>query len=276
MNNNANNNGWETTTLNSITETLEILADLRIHRRQWMFRGQPQCYENLIPSIDRKPFNNIVERDKKLLMERQSIELFRSTVRFFAQEYEKEALGTDITTLMLLQHYGAPTRLLDWSFSPYIASYFSVCNYDEKQSELWGFDYPYYAKTGGKQWEDYPETKNNGVFDNQLTVAFERDYQNNWFVCQYYAGYFPRYLAQEGGFSFTPQFGQDHAVSIREFMKDRSRYHRYIINGECKQKLRKILRDEFNIWHGSLYPDTTGAAEGIKELLQDEAGKTPL
>jgi len=45
--------------------------------------------------------------------------------------------------LAIMQHYGAPTRLLDFTYSPYVALYFALRNREKNESdyaEVWGID----------------------------------------------------------------------------------------------------------------------------------------
>jgi hypothetical protein len=260
------NHGWKTTILNSIPETLKILETLE--NKGWLFRGQSKCFGKLIPSLDRNPLNKI-KRVEKIALERQSIDLFRSTPIHFASEGEQEALQTDITTLMVLQHYGVPTRLLDWSFSPYVAAFFSAFSSKNENGEIWGFDEKWYEEKGSKQWDKYPETKKDGIFDNQMPTAFANGEPNDWFVCQFYYSYksFPRYKAQAAAFSMTSRFGRDHAKFIQALLEDINRYHLYIIKADLKLKLLQFLEEEKDIWRGSIYPDIAGAAEMVKELF---------
>jgi hypothetical protein len=45
--------------------------------------------------------------------------------------------------LAIMQHYGAPTRLLDFTYSPYVALYFALRNREENEldyAEVWGIN----------------------------------------------------------------------------------------------------------------------------------------
>src|SRR5206468_8252292 len=93
--------GWKTTDLASDQEVLDILADLQ--GKRWLSRGQSRRYCGLVPSIDREPREGFT-RHAKLLLERESIDLFRSTARFFAGPGEQGALADDVVALMVLRH----------------------------------------------------------------------------------------------------------------------------------------------------------------------------
>ena len=254
--------GWETTVLTSVEQTLDVLANLC--GKRWLCRGQSERYRNLNPSIDRDKLKNF-SRIKKLQLERQSIELFRSTARFFASPGEQGALSDDIITLMVLRHYGVPTRLLDWSTSPYVAAYFAVCDDNQKNGEIWSFDEPLYEQEGCKQWKRWPETTRNGTgdphkFDAKLT-AFALNEPPDWICCGFYPLGFPRQNAQAGAYTLTARFGRDHADAIANLFPRRLSYHKYTLSAALKVKLLKLLHERFGIWHGSLYPDSAGAAD---------------
>ena len=252
---------WNTTILDSESEVLHVLTELR--GKPWLFRGQSKCYGGLVPSIDRGILKNLSRREK-LKLERQSISLFRSSVRFFADQGEQLALYDDIVALMVLRHYEVPTRLLDWSSSPWVAAYFAAQNHDTEDGEIWSFDRPLYEQEGAKQWKKWPQTTTDGSGDGskfaaQLT-AFLKDEPPNWFICAFYTG-FPRQKAQDGAYTMTAQFGRDHADSIANLLDESSHYHLYVVRATLKPILLRHLRENHGIWRGSLFPDSAGAAE---------------
>lgn len=260
---------WNTTTLTDEEKAFEVLADLR--GKRWLCRGQSKRYGNLLPSIDRDKLQSLL-RVEKLTLERRSIDLFRSSARFFAHPGEQGALTDDIVALMVLRHHEVPTRLLDWSKSPYVAAYFAAWHHEMEDGEIWSFDEPVYEKVGKKQWKKNPETTIDGSGDDSKfeagLTAFSLTEPPDWFICGFYTG-FPRQNAQAGAYSLTARFGHDHAEAIARLLKKPSRYHQWIIRADLKPKLLKRLHASHGIWRGSLFPDTAGAAATAREVFSD-------
>jgi len=211
---------------------------------------------------------------EKLQLERRSIDMSRSTARFFTDEGEREALASDLGVLMVLRHYGVTCRLLDWSLSPFVAAYFAVDEHgdDAQDGELWTFEHERYRVEGAKQWQKWPETtinRDRASFLADLT-AFRADDAPDWFVCHFYGKGFPRQRAQDGFYSMTAHFNRDHADSIARLLGDSHCYRRYVIRAGVKPRLRVALREQHGIWQGALFPDIAGAALLAGEVFREK------
>jgi len=109
-------------------ETWEVLASelfadshnttLDRHRSPYAFRGQGADFP-LTPGVMRlKHHPSQVSR-----IERRLFESFK--------KYAHQTVRPDFSEwdwLVLAQHYGLPTRLLDWTYSPFVALHFMTCN----------------------------------------------------------------------------------------------------------------------------------------------------
>src|SRR5262245_49646803 len=88
---------------------------------RWAFRGQQEPV--LAPAIE-KAFNRFRQPYSKARVE---INLLREFKRHYGRiGHGLPSPRTSLEWLALMRHYGAPTRLVDWTYSFWIAVYFAV------------------------------------------------------------------------------------------------------------------------------------------------------
>ena len=90
----------------------------------WTFRGQADAAWPLETSLTRYlrtfggPSNGWRQRERHIL------HTFKRKAHVLLPETPEE--GETLEWLALMQHHGAPTRLLDFSWSPYVAAFFAL------------------------------------------------------------------------------------------------------------------------------------------------------
>ena len=99
---------------------------------KWIFRGQEDADWLLESGLDRylKDFDKAGSRNKEGSRDSQFLSAFPraeyfAISRFRAMSREHEDWGSNINALVAMQHYGANTRLLDFTTSIMIALYFA-------------------------------------------------------------------------------------------------------------------------------------------------------
>ena len=106
--------------VSSISELLKQAGKLE-KTDAWIFRGMHNSEYELQPSVGRIRHDSI--RNKlTAYRERRYLWQFRDWVR----PHVSLTIANELEWLVLGQHHGLPTRLLDWTRSPIVAAYFAV------------------------------------------------------------------------------------------------------------------------------------------------------
>lgn len=229
-----------TYTLASIENAVELGTTLL---RSW-FRGHSKIYGELTPRIFRPEYEDEIYKALRPEAEFSVIENFKRK----APALKSNLPGNEdhASWLFLMQHYGVPTRLLDWTKSVLVGLYFAVSHHHSEDGELWAL---------------YPEAlnKHNGYFGLPLPsceilryLAAEPRHNNPQKLAeeiglkkipQYPHAvdpplHFPRMVAQLSAFTIHPR--PKPSQTIPEVMTAETNLVRYIIPAGCK---RKFLAD---------------------------------
>lgn len=108
--------------VSSWAEFLRLVNSRRY--RSWAFRGQSNAAWDLWPTLPRELRNRGVLPEYWDRQEGRAIRIFQRKAFHFIPDVPP--VGDTPRWLALMQHHGAPTRMLDFTWSPYVAAFFAL------------------------------------------------------------------------------------------------------------------------------------------------------
>ncbi len=117
-------------------ENMNHLIEIGTKLYPFWFRGHSKCFGNLHPWIFRETeqFKGSLSSGGNANHEFCYIEEYQRKVLMFADNIPEKL---SIEWLFMMQHYGMPTRLLDWTENILVAAYFAVCENTKENGEIW-------------------------------------------------------------------------------------------------------------------------------------------
>jgi hypothetical protein len=112
-------------------------------RANWLFRGERVAGWQLKTSLERLFERQAMEGPARMMLERELLREFRRAYHNYAVHVpQRESV---LEWLSLMQHHGAPTRLLDFTYSIYVAAYFALESADD-DCAVWGVNADWVAE----------------------------------------------------------------------------------------------------------------------------------
>ena len=235
--------------VNNIGTYVELITriDAEQQYRMW-FRGQSDYSWGLVPSVQRK--DGMGEHYEQYITTNFMIHTMRLNPSV-PQRYDRASW------LTLMQHYGLPTRLLDWSESPLVALYFALSSDEDAKADaaVWVLNPMKLNKKVG--YGEYVPPINYDSLSSDLEGAFSNhdndnnESQNRIIACHGVGSDLRMYVQQS---DFTIHSTSEHLDKI--LMADESCDYFYKIR--IPQQIRKQLLvqlDAMGFHESSIYPD---------------------
>lgn len=131
--------------LNSFLEFIkEITTNISLTCGHIVFRGVSDENFNLTPTIGRDLHYKTLSKEEKINYESQLVRSFKNRIDNVLHYRPKNTWEW----LALSQHHGLPTRLLDWTTNPLVASYFATkpnLNFDGTLAQYQSKNFAIYA-----------------------------------------------------------------------------------------------------------------------------------
>ncbi|HEU0053097.1 MAG TPA: FRG domain-containing protein, partial [Longimicrobium sp.] len=121
--------------------------------RSWAFRGQPNAAWGLETSLARYfRKTGVTDPGIRMKQEERILRIFRRKAHLQLQHIPDERDAFE--WLALMQHHGAPTRLLDFTWSPYVAAFYALATPTEaEEAAIWAVYPPALSPDRFGLWE---------------------------------------------------------------------------------------------------------------------------
>lgn len=251
-----------TVTIDSLEGLLPLLTEQNYNhqigrnRSSYLYRGMPDASYRLITSL-------------QLNCKSQARAIEPSILRNFTKyaAIDEPIIQSSVWRQMILgQHHGLPTRLLDWSYSPLIALNFAVTETDLTQMDLhdcavWQMDMAELHSRLPAKYQTIRKANKSTAFtvDMLYQVAptlqkYDGDMGDHAMLIIEPPSIDPRIVNQYSFFSVIPAGIED----IEAFLQDNTEHTvKYIIKKELRWRLRDML-DQLNINERIVYPGLDG------------------
>lgn len=235
--------------------------DLDRYRSLHIYRGMPNTNYRIVPSLQRYCKQKAKQLEPVIL----------SNFTKYAA-LEDPSIEKSVWRQMILgQHHGLPTRLLDWSFSPLTSLHFALSDYnleemDQHDCIVWRIDVKELHALLPDKYKKIMEKEKSTVFSLKMLQEactgpeeYDEDMMGNAMLIVEPPSIEQRIINQYSFFSIVP-FGME---DLEQFLNERTEETvRFIIKKELRWQVRDLL-DQLNISERIVYPGLDGLSRWL-------------
>ena len=236
--------------------------DLKRNRSRFLYRGVSDASFEMTTSLHRNCKH-----------------LERTLEQAILENFAKYAVGTDPTVansvwrqMIMGQHYGLPTRLLDWSHSPLMGLHFATCepnlpDMEEHDCAVWRIDMTEQQALLPEAYQKIVNEKKTTYFTVEMLMEitqnslakYDAAMKDSAMVIVEPPSMDERIVNQYSFFSIIPMDMQD----IEKFLNEHTENTvKYIIDKSLRWRVRDML-DQMNVSERIAYPGLEGLSDWI-------------
>lgn len=255
-----------------ITTLVDLVARFNEYPNSVMFRGQPRAEYALSSSLERL-LGTAWSPGNAIKFEEYSLGKFQS--KYLLYDGTRHVPKSKLAWLGAMQHFGVPTRLIDFTTSPYVALYFALEHYPfdiNPDFAVFAIDYSKLMEESigyiASQRPKFYETRKS--INEKQDEVFEEVVDPNKYDIAWIAE--PRELnvrmdRQEGTFLLSGNREKRIAEILAEPLYSAVPMEKLIISGNLHGKAFGLLR-KANVTSKSIYGDLAGLAQAIRMELR--------
>lgn len=238
----------------------------------WIFRGQENASWSLDTSLSRYLSQYMPDASQWPIREERALRIFRRKAHNFLDD--PSALEDDLRCLALMQHHGSPTRMLDFTKSPFVAAYFALCD-AKSDCAVFALDTP-------RVWRRAPighPDLTRQLVDPRQKGNFAKYFLPNTHQMLWVGE--PRQMdrrlvAQSGTFVMPGVLDKTLDQIIANYDDSQDLLHKVVLSQAMRAEAMQALY-RMNITHSTLFPDLDGLARSMAyELEMSWVGYNPI
>lgn len=254
--------------ISDLNEVMRMLTEQEFNRKvnrnrsSYFYRGMPNSAYHLETSLKRNCKNKKSELEYCIL---------RNFSKYAAIE-DPELNKSVWKQLIIGQHHGLPTRLLDWTYSPLVGLHFAtsgedISNMEKHDSVIWRINIEEINSLLPTKYQEELNKERAYLFTvdmlDKLTITlqnYDKDMGDNAMVLVEPPSIDQRIINQYSYFTIIPK----NMENIEKFLdKNTNSTLKYILKKEIKWRIRDML-DQMNINERIMYPGLDGLSQWLK------------